>query len=141
MYLIGFRMTSSLMRKQKLVVLLVVLGLFSAQAHAEDMAPRFSEEHHHSKLWTVSAAMLAAVTIADVQSSIGRQEANPFLASPNGQFSGRGLALKGLTVGGVVGVQWLMLRKHPQPAKYAAGANFAATALTGAAVIHNHMVK
>lgn len=139
MYLNGFRMTSCLMRKQKLVGLLVVLGLFSAQA--EDLAPRFTVERHHSKLWTFSAALLGAVTIADMQSSLGRQEANPFLASQNGQFSGRGMALKGLMVGGVVGVQWLMLRNHPQASKYAAGANFAATALTGAAVIHNHMVK
>jgi hypothetical protein len=34
-----------------------------------------------------------------------------------------------------------MLRKHPQADKYAAGANFAAAALTGAIVVHNHMVK
>jgi len=125
-------MQSFLMRKQKLVGLLVIVGLFSAQGHAEE---------HHKKLWRVSAALLGAVTIADMQSSIGRQEANPFLASQNGQFGGRGIALKGAFVGGMVGIEWLMLRRNPQAAKYAAGANFAATALTGAVVVHNHMLK
>jgi hypothetical protein len=122
------------MRKNKLVGLLVIFGLFSAQSQAE-------ERPNHNKLWRFSAALLGAVTIADMQSSMGRQEANPFLASQNGQFSGRGMALKGAGVGAMLGVQWLMLRRNPQAAKYAIGANFAATALTGAIVVHNHMVK
>jgi len=121
------------MRTKKLVGLLVIFGLFSAQSQAQD--------RRHNKLWRISAAVLGAVTIADMQSSMGRQEANPFLASQNGQFSGRGLALKGAGVGAMLGVQYLMLRKHPQADKYAAGANFAAAALTGAIVVHNHMVK
>ena len=121
------------MRINKLLGLLLIFGLFSAQSQAE--------ERRHNKLWRISAAVLGAVTIADMQSSMGRQEANPFLASQNGQFSGRGIALKGAGVGAMLGVQYLMLRKHPQADKYAAGANFAAAALTGAIVVHNHMVK
>jgi hypothetical protein len=127
------------MRKQKLVGLLVVLVLFAAQAHAAQ--PVEQQTHHGSKLWKFSVAMLGAVTIADMQSSMGRQEANPLLASQNGQFSAQGMALKGLVGGGVVGVQWLLLRHNPQASKYAAGANFAATAVTGAIVVHNHMIK
>ena len=128
-------MQSFLMRTQKLIGLLVILGLFSAQSQAEDFPQR------HSKLWKVSAGLLAAVTVADMQSSIGRQEANPLLAGPRGQFSGSGIAIKSLFVGGMIGGQWLLLRKNPQASKFAAGANFAATALTGAIVVHNHMLK
>jgi ferric-dicitrate binding protein FerR (iron transport regulator) len=120
------------MRKNKLVGLVMILSIFSAQSQAEE---------RHNKLWRVSAALLGAVTIADIQSSVGRQEANPLLASQNGQFNGRGVALKGAAVGAMLGVQWLMLRKNPHAAKYATGANFAAAALTGTIVIHNHMVK
>jgi hypothetical protein len=127
------------MPTQKLVGLLVVIGLLSAQAHAAE--PVEQQVHHHSKLWKFSAAMLGAVTIADMQSSIGRREANPLLASQNGQLSGRGIALKGLMVGGVIGVQWLLLNHNPQASKYATGVNFVATALTGAVVVHNHMLK
>jgi hypothetical protein len=122
------------MRTNKVLGLLVIFGLFTAQSQAEEF-------HSHSKLWRVSAAVLGAVTIADMQSSVGRQEANPFLASQNGQFNGRGMALKGAGVGAMLGVQYFMLRKNPHAAKYAAGANFAAAALTGAIVVHNHMVK
>jgi len=127
------------MRTQKAVAILIVLGLFSAQAKAQDL--QSLQPPHHSKLWKVSAAMLTAVTIADVQSSMGRQEANPLLSSQSGQFSAQGVALKSLMVGGLLGVQWVLLRRNPQASKYAAGANFAMTALTGAAVVHNHMIK
>lgn len=135
MYPRRFYVQSFLMRKQKLVGLLVVFGLMAGQAHAEDA------QSHHSKLWKISVAMLGAVTIADMQSSAGRQEANPFLASSSGQFNAQGMALKSALVGGVVGAQWLLLRHNPHAAKYAAGANFAMTAITGAAVVHNHMIK
>jgi hypothetical protein len=133
-------MRSFFMRTQKAVGILIVLGLFSAQAKAaSSLSP---QPQHHNKLWKVSAALLTAVTIADMQSSIGRREANPLLASSqSGQLSGQGIALKSLVVGGALGVQWFMLRRNPQASKYAAGANFAMTAVTGAAVIHNHMIK
>ena len=121
------------MHKTKLFALLFVFMLFSFHAKAE--------EKKHGKAWRVSAAVLGAVTIADVQSSVGRFEANPLLSSQNGRFSTRGVALKGLVVGGALGAQWLMLRKNPKAAPYAAGINFAAAALTGAAVVHNQMLK
>ena len=111
---------------------LVISGLFSANAQAET---------RKGKIWRVSAAVLGAVTIADMQSSIGRPEANAFLRSSDGRFAGRGIALKSLVVGAAVGGQWLMLRKNPNAATWAAGVNFAAASLTGAAVVHNHMLK
>ena len=40
-----------------------------------------------------------------------------------------------------LGAQWLLIHKNPNAAPYAAGINFAASALTGAAVVHNHMLK
>jgi hypothetical protein len=127
-------MSTFLMRTNKLIGLLVIFGLFTAQSQAEEF-------QHHTKLWKISAGLLAAVTVADIQSSVGRQEANPLLASQNGQFSASGVAIKSLLVGGMIGGQWLLLRKNPQASKYAAGANFAAAALTGAIVVHNHMLK
>ena len=92
-------MSSFDMRKQKLAGLLVILGLFSADAQAET---------RKSKIWKVSAAILGAVTIADAQSSMGRPEANAFLRSNDGRFAGRGVALKGVVVGAALGAQWLL---------------------------------
>src|SRR5260370_16822747 len=122
------------MRTKKLMGLLVIFGMFSAQSQAE-------EYHSHNKLWRFSAAFLGAVTIADMQSSVGRQEGNPLLASQNGQFSGRGMALKGAGVGAMLGVQWLLLRKNPNAAKYAAGANFAIGPLPRAPLVPHHTLK
>lgn len=133
MYLKASGMSSFFMHKTKLFALLLTFMMFSFQAKAE--------EHRHGKLWRVSAAVLGAVTIADMQSSVGRYEANPLLSSPNGRFTNRGIALKGLVVGGALGAQWLLIHKNPNAAPYAAGINFAASALTGAAVVHNHMLK
>ena len=121
------------MSKQMGFGFLLALSLCAMQAPAEEV--------RHRKLWRVSAAILGAVTIADMQSSLGRPEANPLLQSPNGRFTARGAALKGMGVGAVIGAQWLMLRKNPKAAPFAAGVNFAASALTGAAVVHNHMLK
>jgi hypothetical protein len=126
-------MSSFFMLKTKAFGFLLIVSLFSLQAQAQ--------EKRHGKLWAVSAAILGAVTIADVQSSVGRYEANPFLRSSDGRFSTRGVALKGLVVGAAMGGQWLLIRKSPKAAPYAAGINFAAAALTGAAVVHNHMLK
>jgi hypothetical protein len=126
------------MPRQKLLGLLILFGIFSAEANAE---MRYVAEARHGKLWRVSAVVLGAVTIADVQSSMGRPEANGFLRSVDGRFGSRGVALKGVAVGAALGAQWLMLRRNPNAAKYAAVTNFAAASLTGAAVVHNHMLK
>ena len=67
-------MQSSYMRKQTLIGFLVILGLLSTNAQAET---------RRGKLWRVSAAVLGAVTIADMHSSVGRMEANSMLQSGN----------------------------------------------------------
>jgi len=120
------------MQKTKLFSLLIIFGLLTAPAHAETKK---------AKLWRVSVAVLGAVSIADVHSSMGRREANPFLQSSDGRFHARGVSLKAIAVGSAVGAQWLLVRKNPNAAGYAAAANFAASALTGAVVVHNHMLK
>jgi hypothetical protein len=121
------------MHKTNLIALLLALLLLTSTSKAE--------EKRHGRMWRISAAVLGAVTIADMQSSSGRLEANPLLRSQNGRFGVQGFALKGAVVGGVVGAQYLLLRKNPKAAPYAAGINFATAALTGAAVVHNHMLK
>jgi hypothetical protein len=120
------------MRTKQLVLFFLIGFLATGQAE---------ETKRHSKLWKVSAAVLASVTIADVQSSMGRYEANGLLAGRDGRFGKRGVALKGVLVGAALGTQYFMLKKNPQGSAYAATANFAAAAVTGAVVARNHMVK
>ena len=120
------------MRKLKVIGFLVILGLVTAPANAET---------RRGKLWKISVAVLGAVSIADVQSSMGRRELNPLLQSGNGRFQARGVTLKTLIVGSSLGAQWFLVRKNPHAAGYAAAANFGVSALTGAVVVHNHMLK
>jgi len=75
-----------------------------------------------------------------MHSSFGGNEANPLLRSSNGQFAGRGIAIKGAVVGAAIGAQWLLIRKNPKSAGYAAGVNFAAAAVTGAIVVRNYQI-
>ena len=125
-------MSRSCMRQPALLGFLIIFGLFSAQAQAETK---------RVKIWRLSAAILGAVTIADIQSSAGRMEANSILQSNNGRFGGRGIALKSLMVGGALTGQWLMLRRNPNAATQAAAINFAVAGLTGVVVVRNHMLK
>jgi hypothetical protein len=94
-----------------------------------------------NRLWKVSLAVLGAVTVADVHSSLGRQEANPLLRSHNGQFSARGVSIKAAIVGTTIGVQYLLLRKNPDAAGAAAYTNFAIAGATGAVAGRNYMLK
>jgi len=121
-----------LMRHPKLAVFLAVICLVAPHARAESKKKR---------IWQISAAVLGAVTIADVHSSLGRHELNPMLRSSNGRFGARGIAVKSAIVGGALGAQWLLLRKNPKASGYAAGANFAMAAATSAAVARNHSVR
>lgn len=120
------------MQLLKLVVVILLFTFFTSAANAET---------RKKKLWRISAAVLGAVTIADVQSSFGRREMNPLLQSSGGRFGSQGIAIKGAIVGATLGTQWLLMRKNPQVAGYAAGTNFAIAAATGAVVVRNHMLK
>ena len=120
------------MRFHKAFTILLLLLAVSFPGHAESKK---------QKLWKISVAVLGAVTIADVQSSYGRPEINPLLRSPNGSFSSRGISVKSLIVGGSLTAQYFMLKKNPEASGWAAGANFAAAAATGAVVARNHMLK
>ena len=120
------------MRMRALALLVVIFGVLTPQANAETK---------RKKIWRVSAAILGAVSIADMQSSVGRPELNGFLRSGDGRFGSRGITLKSLVVGGALTGQYLMLRKNPDAEGYAAGINFAMSAMTGAVVVRNHMLK
>lgn len=120
------------MKPLKLVVVVMLLALFTSDAHAESKK---------KKLWRISGAVLGAVTIADMQSSYGRREMNPLLQSSTGRFGGQGVAIKGAIVGATLGTQWFLLKRNPQAAGYAASTNFAIAAATGAVVVRNHMLK
>ena len=64
-------------------------------------------------LWRASVAALAAANIMDAQSSWGKRELNPALAGNGGAFGARGALLKAGITGGLVTLEFLVLRHGP----------------------------
>jgi len=108
----------------------LVLILLAATASAQEM-PRF-------RTWRASVAVLGAAQAADIASSYGHvgTERNPVFGQT---FDGRDAALKIGIVAGVVTLQYIALRKHPDSrvARTFASINFTVAGLTAGAAVHN----
>ena len=122
---------------RKAIASLCLCAVFSmGSVRAEELVR--SAEAKPSKWWKISSFVLAAAVAADVQSSWGRQELNPLLRNGNGRFGVQGFALKSVLVGGTLGAQYFLLKKHPGASKYAMISNFAIAGVLGGAAITNH---
>lgn len=64
--------------------------------------------------WQVSAGAVVVSSAADMTSSWGGLEANRLLRGRQGRFGMRGLIIKSAMTGGIIGVEYLILRKRPQ---------------------------
>jgi hypothetical protein len=101
------------------------------------------EDQHDKRLrtvWIASILAMTAATTADAVSSWHKQESNGLLASSNGTFGGRGVALKAGIAAGFLAPQ-IIFRKHRDwHAAFAVG-NFAEAGIFTGAAIHNFRVK
>ncbi|MGH9584111.1 MAG: hypothetical protein ACRD4O_14380 [Bryobacteraceae bacterium] len=88
------------------------------------------------RLWMGSICAVLAASAFDAASSWGKREANPLLASSNGNFGARGLAMKGGIAAAVLAPQW-WFRKHKQLRTAFILANFADAAVFTAVSAHN----
>jgi hypothetical protein len=93
------------------------------------------------KTWKLSLAPLVASQALDASSSYGMRELNPLLASPNGGFEAKALNIKLAMTAAVVGVEYLIVRKHPGAARRLAALNWATGAVTTGFAIHNYAIK
>jgi hypothetical protein len=117
------------------ISLVLLVALFCGTAHAGDGDGRWAK-----RLWKASIAAVAAGSIVDMQSSLGKHETNGLLANQQGVFSMQGVGLKLAIAGAAIGTQQYLLHRHPAVSGYKTGAliNFAvAGALSGVAV-HNY---
>jgi hypothetical protein len=102
---------------------------------------RVQEHPVAHRVWLGSIGFMAAGQAADLVSSIGGRELNPALRGSTGEFSvSRGLAVKGLLVGGVAGLETLTNR-HGEHDKFYSGINAAFGVLGFGAAAHNWRVK
>lgn len=115
--------------------LVLLVALFCGPAYAENAPGRCAK-----RFWKASILAVAAGSVVDIQSSLGKYETNGLLANRQGIFSMQGIGLKLVIAGAAVGAQHYLLHRHPAASGYKTGSliNFAvAGALTGVAV-HNY---
>lgn len=91
-------------------------------------------------LWIASILAMTAATTADAVSSWHKQESNGVLASSNGTFGGKGVALKAGIAVGFLTPQIIFRKHHDWHIAFAVGNLAEAGVFTGAA-IHNYRLK
>jgi hypothetical protein len=91
--------------------------------------------------WKLSLVPLAASQTLDMSSSWGMRELNPVLAGPDGRFGARAATVKLGVVGAFVGIEYLIVRKHPHAARAFEKINWAGAAVTTSFAAHNYMIR
>jgi hypothetical protein len=120
------------------ISMVLVLALWCAPVWGEDGGGKWGK-----RLWKASIAAVAAGSVVDLQSSLGKHETNGLLANHQGVFSMQGVALKLVIAGAAVGTQQYLLHKHPAASTYKTGAliNFAVAGALGGVAVHNYGVR
>jgi hypothetical protein len=91
--------------------------------------------------WKISLIPLVASQGLDTASSYGMRELNPILASSNGGFEMKAVAIKAGFTGAAVGVEWLIVRKFPRSARVISKINWISGIATTGFAIHNCAIK
>lgn len=118
------------------ISLVMALALFGCPVgRAEEGGGKWAK-----RLWKASIAAVAAGSVVDIQSSLGKPETNGLLANHQGVFSTQGIGLKLLIAGGALGTQQYLLHKYPTASGYKTGAliNFAVAGALGGVAVHNY---
>ena len=90
---------------------------------------------HRRRIWKWSVAALAAANAGDAMSSMGRYELNPVLG--RGPFGWRATGIKISIPAATIGVEYLILRRHPEAIRKAASLNFGMAGVTTGVSVHN----
>jgi len=117
------------------LALLAVATAWGASPHYLARVP--VEPEPISTHWKISAVALTAGAALDVVSSWQQPEANPVYRGADGRFGGKGVAIKGIIIGGNLALQYVVLKRtNWKPAqKICIAANWiAAGTQTGVAV-------
>jgi len=121
--------------------LLLLIGICAAVLQAQEV--RLLEKPvPYRNLWRTSVTTLTVANALDVHSSWGKHELNSTLAGPSGNFGKQGALLKLGFQGGLIGIEYLITRRHPIGKVYRAFSiiNFGAAAALGGVAAHNYTV-
>ena len=93
------------------------------------------------RAWEISLAPVLASQALDVASSYGMRELNPLLAGPDGRFGPRAAGIKFSATAGLVGVEFLIVRKYPRSARVFSKINWSASVITTGFAAHNFTLR
>jgi hypothetical protein len=123
------------------------LALLPAYRSVEESAatviaetPNQARNHAWHKRWLISLAPLVVSQSLDASSSWGLRELNPVLAGSDGRFGMKATAIKFGVIGGLMGAEYLLVKKFPASAKFFTMANYATAGITTGIAVHNYML-
>ena len=91
--------------------------------------------------WKMSLAPVFASQALDVASSYGMRELNPMLASPDGSFGAKGAGIKIGSSAAIVGIEYLIARRHPRAARFFTKINWSVSIVTTGFGAHNFAIR
>src|ERR1039457_2971915 len=124
------------------LLLLLMLSVGALCAEDSSISVASTTPPPSKTLWRVSLASLAVANAMDLQSSWGKQAANPTLSGSTGTFGGRGALIKLGLQGGLMSVEYCLSRGHPSGklSRALSAINFGAAGVTGGIAAHNHAI-
>ena len=93
------------------------------------------------RAWQWSLAPVLASQALDAVSSWNMRELNPALADGSGRFGTRSAVLKFSAAGALLGVEYLLVKRHPGAARLLSKLNWSSAAVTAAFAAHNYSIK
>jgi hypothetical protein len=126
--------------------------LFAWTASAADMTPvieplsiesaaRRAADQSSMHRWKLSVAPVFASQALDVASSYRMRELNPMLASSDGSFGAKGAGIKLGATAGLLGVEYLIVRKYPRSARAFTKINWSVSIVTTGFAAHNFSIR
>ena len=112
----------------------------SAQVQSFQQARR-AADHEAFNRWKLSLAPVFASQALDVASSYGMRELNPMLAGSDGRFGAKGTGIKLGTTAGLMGVEYMIVRKYPRAARVFTKVNWSVSIVTAGFAVHNFAIR
>lgn len=116
------------------------LKLLPAQRSVAEIT-RTEAQSSAYRSWKISLAPVLASQTLDVASSYGMRELNPVLAGADGRFGAKASIVKLGVVGAVMGLEYLLVRKHPGSARILSKLNWTSAVVTTGFAAHNYAIK
>jgi hypothetical protein len=132
--------------------LVLFFAFMASSASAADVTPvtqpltlesatrRAADDASYRK-WKISLAPVFASQALDVASSYGMREMNPLLAGPDGRFGARGAGIKLGATAAMLGVEYLIVRRHTRVARIFSKVNWSVSIVTTGFAAHNLAIR